>query len=384
MRSVAELFGQAKLETLKLAPTELYSFSLRDNDGKEKVYTILPEKFRDSVSKQFVSFENYSLTFKEHLSGLRHLVSAFSSTPTAFSDAWNMKAEELTPDDVISLSKSGGHFQFNQIQNKDKSGSMLYQTGYAKGLVPSKGTGITKGFRHRTGGIYEEDSLNEMGIFRYATPTDAKGMMEYRFAENFSKALGVPYIYLITQWFRYKTPFEDLNDWLYMTGVAKVISKKQHPHDPIELQLISKDEALKHISSLLEICQIKGEYRVRPPMPEHMRLGWSYDKIKGEKRKSVIEYARRLKLNCPGTDCKHISFSKLKDREIHISHRISQNWNSQNSGVADVHHPYNLYLSCSGCNISLSDKYPTEIDRLINENGTIGDWLMAGLNTSEV
>ena len=120
MRSVAELFGQAKLETLKLAPTELYSFSLRDNDGKEKVYTILPEKFRDSVSKQFVSFENYSLTFKEHLSGLRHLVSAFSSTPTAFSDAWNMKAEELTPDDVISLSKSGGHFQFNQIQNKDK------------------------------------------------------------------------------------------------------------------------------------------------------------------------------------------------------------------------------------------------------------------------
>lgn len=48
-------------------------------------------------------------------------------------------------------------------------------------------------------------------------------------------------------------------------------------------------------------------------------------------------------------------------------------------GVVDVHHPYNLYLSCAACNIALSARYPTEIDKLIQENGTIGDWLMNGL-----
>ena len=49
-----------------------------------------------------------------HLEGQKHLV-YFASTPISFSDAWNMKAEELTPEDVVSLSKAGGHFQFNQI-----------------------------------------------------------------------------------------------------------------------------------------------------------------------------------------------------------------------------------------------------------------------------
>ena len=53
--------------------------------------------------------------------------------------------------------------------------------------------------------------------------------------------------------------------------------------------------------------------------------------------------------------------------------------NSQNAGVADVHHPYNLYLSCAGCNIALSEKYPSEIDQLINEIEIIGDWLVAGM-----
>ena len=61
---------------------------------------------------------------------------------------------------------------------------MLYQVGYPKGLVKSKGIGITKGFRHKTGGIYEEDSLNEMGVFKYATPTDSAGMIEYRMTER--------------------------------------------------------------------------------------------------------------------------------------------------------------------------------------------------------
>lgn len=65
-----------------------------------------------------------------------------------------------------------------------------------------------------------------------------------------------------------------------MTGVAKVISDSNHPHDPIKLQLINKDEAIKILNNLLEAIQTKGDFRVRPPLAEHLRLGWSFNKIK--------------------------------------------------------------------------------------------------------
>jgi hypothetical protein len=110
-------------------------------------------------------------------------------------------------------------------------------------------------------------------------------------------------------------------------------------------------------------------------------LGQFYNKIKADKKKRalIIEYSHKNNLRCPGDLCNQSQFKEIKNSKIHVGHRISQKWNSQNSGIADVHHPYNLYLSCAACNISLSDKYPTEIDKMINELGTIGDWLMKDL-----
>ncbi|NVK04461.1 MAG: hypothetical protein HWD92_06540 [Flavobacteriia bacterium] len=293
-----------------------------------------------------------------------------------------MKADQLDPYDVQALTKSGGHFQLNQIPNgMGNSGSGLYQSGYAKGLVKSFGTKITKGFRHKTGGVYEEDSLSEMGIFTYATPNNSAGMMEYRFAEQLSNGIKTPLIYIITQWFKYPVEFEKNNEWIYMTGAAKVVGNQDHPHKPIQLQLISKDEAIKHLNNLIETFRSPTEIRIRPQLPESLRLGWSYTKIKGDtsKRKALIDYACSKHMRCPGEKCNHVRFSELSSKNIHIGHRISQNWNSQNLGVVDIHHPYNLYLSCNICNISLQDRYPTEIDSLISEIGTIGDWLMDDL-----
>lgn len=128
-----------------------------------------------------------------------------------------------------------------------------------------------------------------------------------------------------------------------MTGVAKVVSHSKHPHDPISLQLISKDEAMKLLDNLLAAFQTKGDFRIRPPMPEHLRLGWSYDKINSgkSKRQRVIDYAIEHGLRCPGESCSHNLFKDLAKSKIHIGHRISKKWNSQNSGVADVHHPFN-------------------------------------------
>jgi hypothetical protein len=205
--------------------------------------------------------------------------------------------------------------------------------------------------------------------------------MEYRFAEKLSNNLGIPFVYIITQWFKYKTYFEELNNWIYMTGVAKVYSDCSHPHDPIKLQLINKDEAIKLINNLLNAMQTKGNFRYRPPLAEHLNLGWSYTKItqNKEKRNKIIDFAIKNNLSCPGDKCNKIYFKDLKKSHIHIGHRISQKWNSQNIGIADIHHPYNLYLSCAACNVSLSEKYPTEIDKLINKMGTIGDWLINGM-----
>jgi hypothetical protein len=377
--TVEKLYRDALQRADALIPAANFEFTQTNNDGKLKHYCITPVQYRKALQNKYSDFEKYKRNFVEHLLGLRNLVAAFASTPTSFTDAWNMKSKELTADDVIALTKSGGHFQFNQLQNGDRSGSALYQRGGVRGLVKSKDIGITKGFRHATGGMYEQDQLNEMGTFNYATPTDPAGMMEYRMSEQLSATVGIPQTYLITQWFRYSTPCENLNDFLYMTGVAKVINTQGHPYDPIELQLISKDEALKHIDSMLSALRVEGNYRVRPPLPEHLRLGWSYDKIKGEKRELLLSFARANAYRCPSAQCGNQYFSSLKNTEIHIGHRISQKWNSMNTGVADVHHPYNLYLSCSACNISLSEKYPSQIDQLINDMGTVGDWLISGL-----
>lgn len=382
MKTVEETFRNAFEDTLKVIPSEIYSFKQSNNDGIPIEYHIRPDEFKKSLKNKFGDYELFSKVFTDHLLGQKNIIAAFASTPISFSDAWNMKSDELIAEDVLALSKSGGHFQFNQIPNGvDKSGSALYQNNYAKGLVHSKGTGLVKGFRHKTGGIYEADSLDEMGVFTYATPNDPAGMMEYRFVEKFSKKLGIPFVYIITQWFKYRTNFESLNSWIYMTGVAKVVSDSIHPHNPIRLQLISKDEAIKLINTLLDGVQTKGDYRVRPPLPEHLRLGWSYSKIKQDKdkRNRIIDYARKHSFRCPGDNCNNAFFKDIDNSKIHIGHRISQNWNSLNTGVADVHHPYNLYLSCYNCNISLSKKYPTEIDQLINTMGTIGDWLMKDL-----
>ena len=379
MKTVREIFNAAYEDTAKAVPNKAFTFSQKNNDGREKRHEIKPEQYTKALANKFGNFDSFSEKFTKHLLGQKHILAAFASTPLSFSNAWNMKAEELSAEDALALSRSGGHFQFNQIAGgANASGSALYLKGFAKGLVHSKGTGLTKGFRHKTGGIYEEDSLNEMGVFKYATPTDAAGMMEYRFAENFSKHLGVPLVYIITQWFRYNTEYEPLNDWIYMTGAAKVVSLKDHPYEPIELQLINKDDALRVIDNLLDAIQTNGEFKIRPPMPEHLKLGWSYDKISRDRKKRdlIISYAKENNLRCAGQKCGHVPFQKLPSRNIHFGHRISQKWNSSNAGVADIHHPYNLYLSCDKCNISLGEKYPTEIDKLIEELGTIGDWLM--------
>ena len=321
MKTLEQNCKEALDATLDLVPKCNFEFDQENSNGEQKRYEISPSQCRDAVHNYFGSFDRFSKTFPEHIEGQKHLIAAFASTPIAFANAWNMKTEELHPQDVLALSAAGGHFQLNQIPNGDgSSGSTLYQSQFPRGLVKSFRTKFTKGFRHKTDSIYEEDALDEMGVFTYATPNNAAGMMEYRFVEQLSLTLEVPLVFLVTQWFKYKTPFERLNPWLYMTGVAQVKGMGRHPKDPIKLQLITKDVALKNIQQLTESFTSPGNYKIRPMLLEHERLGWSYTKIKTSpsKRKRLIEFARSQFYHCPGHVCNHISFRNLKNKVLEL------------------------------------------------------------------
>jgi hypothetical protein len=113
-------------ETLNIIPLLPYEFEQINNAGGLIKYVIQTSEFESSLKNKYGDFKSFSKNFTKHLLVQKNIVAAFASTPTSFSDAWNMKSEELIAEDVLALSKSGGHFQFNQIPyGTDKSGSPL-------------------------------------------------------------------------------------------------------------------------------------------------------------------------------------------------------------------------------------------------------------------
>jgi len=140
MDVIKQYLVQAVEEVKTLIPVSDFELEQANNDGKVKTHRISPYQFSNALDNKYKNLDKYLSNLSSHLDDQRSLTAAFASTPIAFSDAWNMKTEELTSDDVVSLTKSGGHFQFNQLAG---SGSMMYRTSYPKGLVQTLGTGIT-------------------------------------------------------------------------------------------------------------------------------------------------------------------------------------------------------------------------------------------------
>ena len=67
----------------------------------------------------------------------------------------------------------------------------------------------------------------------------------------------------------------------------------------------------------------------------------------------------------------------INPSRIAFGHIISQNWSRAFTYLlSSVHHPDNLYLTCSKCNSSLGDRFPaSDLRSKITKIGTIGDWL---------
>ena len=112
MKTVKEIVEDSVAQSLDLVPSKSYSFSQVNTDGKEIKHKIEPSEFKRSLENKFNEFDSFSKIFINHIKGHKNMVAAFASSPTAFANAWNMKAEELIAEDVLSLSKDGGHFQF--------------------------------------------------------------------------------------------------------------------------------------------------------------------------------------------------------------------------------------------------------------------------------
>jgi len=126
LNSLVEAYELSLNACLAVIPSEPYSFSLKNNDGVLKHYEISPAEFERALTNKLPRFAAFSPIFAEHLLGQKNIIAAFASTPVSFSDAWNMKATELTAQDVTALTKSGGHFQFNQLANGQENQALVY------------------------------------------------------------------------------------------------------------------------------------------------------------------------------------------------------------------------------------------------------------------
>ena len=103
-------------------------------------------------------------------------------------------------------------------------------------------------------------------------------------------------------------------------------------------------------------------------------------------RNHLINWAISKGKKCPGDKCQNAEFKKITNKsKIHLGHIVPQNWGGIFQFLQEknhIHHPDNLYLSCSECNISLNSSFPGDSLRknIIDDKfGTIGDYIRTDL-----
>ena len=93
-------------------------------------------------------------------------------------------------------------------------------------------------------------------------------------------------------------------------------------------------------------------------MSKTLAQEWSYTNINNsEKGIKIKKWAKENGQRCPGTICKNKPFRDITLPKIAFGHIISQKWSKTFTYLlTSIHHPDNLYLTCSRCNSSLSDR----------------------------
>jgi len=330
---------------------------------RNALHTICSTGITKAISKDFI----------DHFDALEKLI-LFCSSPKSFRSAWDLRSNILNKFDADTLVNEGAQLIPN---NKNLR---LFQS-IQQGVELGKNQRLVSFVRHVEGNY--DDNLDDLGRFTYQPPSDATGMLRYRWCQFLSKKLQIPFVVIAVMWFEYRA--NDSSNLIFIASPAKIINFDEDLknlgsslHNPLTLQLINRSDAYNIINLIRSLNQTESHIDTRTELPVSLAREWSFERLNSsEKGRKLKRWAQKMGYSCPGTLCNHIKFEKLDQRKIAFGHIVSQEWTRSFTFLLDrKDHPDNLYLTCQQCNSSLSDNFPdAELRKEIEGRGTIGDWL---------
>jgi len=339
--------------------------NIKPHHIKNALKNICPEGKANLVTQDLIS----------HYSKLESLI-PYCSSPKAFRTAWGLRSDILNKYDADTIINEGG--QIIPINKQMR----LFQT-IQQGVELDDNKRFVAFVRHSEGNY--DDELDLEGRFTYQPPTDATGMLRYRWCQFLSGVLENNLVVIVVMWF--KMIINKVEKYVFVAAPAKIIEFENDLdnmgtslQNPLKLQIIDRHHVFNFVNLLLSLNKTKLEIKTRRELPESLSREWEYDRINNSKKGIQIKnWAKKLGKTCPGPLCNHVQFEKLPNKEIAFGHIISQDWTRAFTFLLDKKdHPDNLYLTCRRCNTSLLNNFPGPDLRneIMAENrGTIGDWL---------
>ncbi len=346
--------------------------------GDKKIVHVTNSQIKSALRKICpLLIDELESDIKNHFEIVRNYIQ-FCSSPQSFRTAWDLRSETLSPYDADRLIKEGA-----QLIPQNRESRIFQYIQQGNELGPKQR--LLLGVRHSEGNY--DDKLNEVGQFQYQPPNNTTGMLRYRWCQYLAEQFKGGFIILAIMWFKTKIN-EDINH-VFIISPVKIIEMEKDLgnigdtlQNPLNLQLISRQDALSSINHIFTLAEPESEYEKRFPLEDRLAREFSYDKIKAtSKGRNIKRWAQTTGKRCPGTHCKNaqqnIEFKDLKLSEIAFGHIISQKWASTFPFLSEsVNHPDNLYLTCRNCNSSLNFQFPDkQLRDRIEKTRTIGDWL---------
>jgi len=350
----------------------VYNVAGRDKNIK------INKKIIQTALKTICPLNKERIIAEDLISHYRNLESLipYCSSPKSFRTAWGLRSEILNKYDANTIVNEGG-----QIIPENKK-MRLFQT-VQQGVELGINQRLVSFVRHSEGNY--EDELDLEGRFTYQPPTDATGMLRYRWCQFLSKSLGNDLVVIAVMWF--KMVINDIPKYVFVAAPAKIIEWEEDIQNlgssiqnPLKLQIIERQDVFNFINLVQSSNQTKIEIKTRRELPQSLSREWSYDRLNAAKKGTQIKnWARKVGKTCPGSLCNHTQFEKLPNKKIAFGHIVSQDWTRAFTFLLDKKdHPDNLYLTCNICNSSLSNNFPDSDLRkeiMKEDRGTIGDWL---------
>ncbi|MEO9276274.1 MAG: hypothetical protein ABI340_00630 [Nitrososphaera sp.] len=154
--------------------------------GKSKAVNVKPKQIRNALHTICPIGKTKTITkdFIDHFDSLEKLI-PFCSSPKSFRSAWDLRSNILNKFDADTLVNEGAQLIPN---NKNLR---LFQS-IQQGVELSKNKRLVLFVRHVEGNY--DDNLDDLGRFTYQPPTDATGMLRYRWCQLLSKKLQIPFV----------------------------------------------------------------------------------------------------------------------------------------------------------------------------------------------